>query len=66
MERIELFVPRSEDGRTEFARVADILDHLATTYAWHPDVHGFLVTRAADARNIDSIYKEEIKREDQT
>lgn len=41
MEKLTLHVPRSEDGRTEFSRIADILDHLATGYAWEPNVYGF-------------------------
>lgn len=57
-EVITLHVPRSDDGRTEFARVADILDHLATLEAWHPDAYAFLVTRANDAREIDRVYEE--------
>ncbi len=55
---LDLHVPTSDDGRTTFVEVADVLDHLATLYAWHPDVYGFLITRACEARQIDSIYKE--------
>lgn len=55
----DLHVPISEDGRTTFSEVADILDHLATLYAWHPDCYGFLVTRASEARQVDSIYEAE-------
>ena len=58
LKRFDLYVPVSEDGWTTFAEVADVLDHLATLYAWHPDVYGFLITRACEARQIDSIYKE--------
>lgn len=54
-EILTLHVPRSDDGETEFARLADILDHLATTYAWHPYAHGFLITRAEEARKIDQV-----------
>lgn len=57
MEKLTLHVPRSEDGRSEFSRVADILDHLATGYAWEPNVYGFLITRAEEARKIDSVYE---------
>lgn len=56
--RFDLYVPISDDGKTTFAEVADILNHLATLYAWHPDVHGFLTVRANDARKIDQIYSE--------
>ncbi len=55
--RYTLDVPRSEDGRTTFAEVADILDHLATVFGWHSDAHAFLVTRADQARAIDRIYE---------
>jgi hypothetical protein len=55
IEVLTLHVPRSEDGETEFARVADILDHLATTYAWDPYVYGFLICRASEARKIDHV-----------
>jgi len=55
IEKITLHVPRSEDGETEFARVADILDHLATMYAYNDYIYGFLVTRANDARQIDKV-----------
>lgn len=61
IEIITLHVPRSPDARTEFGRVADILDHLATTYGWHPDVFGFLVSRASEARNMDRVYREREK-----
>lgn len=61
MEKLTLHIPRSEDGRTEFARIADILDHLATGYAWEPHVYGFLITRAAEARKIDAVYEGERK-----
>lgn len=57
LEVLTLHVPRSDDGRTEFSRVADILDHLATLYGWEPNVYGFLITRAHDARNIDAVYE---------
>jgi hypothetical protein len=56
-EKITLHVPRSTDGETEFARVADILDHLATQYAWEPYVYGFLITRASEARCVDRVYE---------
>lgn len=55
METLTLHVPRSPDGLTEFARVADILDHLATLEAWHPEVYAFLITRANEARQIDAV-----------
>ena len=53
LEVLVLHVPLSEDGNSEFARVADILDHLATMYAWHPECYAFLLTRANEARAID-------------
>ena len=58
LNRMILDVPTSEDGRTTFSDIADILDHLATVYAWHPDVHAFLLVRASDAREIDGVYSE--------
>lgn len=58
IEKITLHVPRSEDGETEFARIADILDHLATTYGWHPYAYGFLLTRAEEARKIGKLIKD--------
>lgn len=60
IEILILHVPRSPDGETEFAHVADILDHLATLYAWHPYVHGFLVTRANNARQCDKMMTKEV------
>lgn len=57
--RFDLYVPISDDGRTTFSEVSDILEHLATLYAWHPDCYGFLVTRAHEARMIDTIYEKE-------
>lgn len=57
--RFDLYVPISDDGRTTFSEVSDILEHLATLYAWHPDCYGFLVTRAHEARQIDTIYEVE-------
>lgn len=63
IEKITLHVPRSTDGRTEFARIADVLDYLATTYGWHPDAYGFLVTRAYEARCIDSVHENTERRE---
>lgn len=62
IEKITLHVPRSADGRTEFARIADVLDHLATTYGWHPDAYGFLITRASEARCIDGVHENTEKR----
>lgn len=59
LKRFDLHVPISEDGRTTFAELGDILDHLATLYAWHPDAYGFLVTRASEARQVDSVYERE-------
>jgi hypothetical protein len=56
--RFDLYVPMSDDGLTEFAAIGDILDHLATLWAWHPDVHAFLITRAEQARAIDRVYSE--------
>lgn len=58
LKHFDLHVPISEDGRTTFAEVADILDHLATVYAWHPDVTVFLLLATAEARQIDAVYKE--------
>lgn len=57
IEKMTLHVERSDDGETEFARVADILDHLATQYAWEPYVYGFLITRASEARCVDRVYE---------
>lgn len=57
--RFDLYVPISDDGRTTFSEVSDILEHLATLYAWHPDVYGFFVTRAHEARQIDTVYEKE-------
>lgn len=54
-EILTLHVPRSDDGETEFARLADIFDHLATTYAWHPYAYAHLLTLANDARKIDQV-----------
>lgn len=58
LKHFDLHVPISEDGRTTFAEVADILDHLATVYAWHPDVHAFLNDCTTDARGKDRAYEE--------
>lgn len=58
LSRMILDVPTSEDGRTTFSDIADILDHLATVYAWHADVHAFLLIRAQDAREADRVYSE--------
>lgn len=54
-EVITLHVPRSDDGETEFARIADVLDHLATLYAWHPYAYAHLLTLANNARKIDQV-----------
>lgn len=58
LKHFDLHVPISEDGRTTFAEVADILDHLATVYAWHPQVHGFLLDCSGDGRHLDREFKE--------
>lgn len=58
LKHFDLHVPISEDGRTTFAEVADILDHLATVYAWHPDVHVWFLAGAAFAREKDATYEE--------
>lgn len=58
LKHLDLHVPMSADGRTTFSEAADILDHLATMYAWHPDVYGFFLTRALQARQIDSVYEQ--------
>lgn len=50
---LTLHVETSPDGNTQFTVVADVLDHLATLWAWHPEVYGFLITRANEARQID-------------
>lgn len=59
MEEITLHVPRSEDGNGEFARIADILDVLATMYGWHPQAHDFLLGACSEARNLDLSGAEE-------
>jgi hypothetical protein len=60
LKHFDLHVPISEDGRTTFAEVADILDHLATLYAWHPDVHAHLLVGANGARVLDRTYDAEM------
>lgn len=57
LKHFDLHVPISEDGRTTFAEVADILDHLATMYAWHPDVHAWFTHYALRARSIDANHE---------
>lgn len=55
-EIITLHVERSDDGETEFARVADILDALALYYAWEPNVRAYLEGLVKSARQLDQNY----------
>ena len=56
MIHLDLHVPTSDDNATTFAEVGDILDHLATLYAWHPEVYAFLITRALQARQAATVF----------
>lgn len=56
--KLTLYVEVSDDGRTVFAEVADILDHFALLYeAKDANAYAFLATRAVDARAIDRVYE---------
>lgn len=59
---IDWHVEVSDDAETEFGFVADVLDHFAQLMAFDPYVHGFLITRAEEARKIEIVMRKEKKR----
>lgn len=49
----ELHVPVSDDGQSDFAVIADLLDALSDRFAYNSYAYAFLLTRAEEARKIE-------------